>query len=212
MKIYDIEQGTPEWRQIRCGKITASMMDAVMAKGRSGGESKTRRNYMLRLIAERLSGIPQDTYSNAAMEWGVMTEPTARLRYELENYTNLRQVGFIESSEFVGCSPDGLVDDALPEKCGLVEIKCPNTSTHIEYILNDKMPAEYVLQVQAQLWICQRNWCDFVSFDPRIPCRDFWKIRVFRDEKKIAEIQSAVEQFIEELLELEGRIKNYVRN
>jgi putative phage-type endonuclease len=202
MIIHDVLQRSPEWRKIRCGKIGASDMSTVLAKSRSGGESKTRKTLMFRVLAERLSGIPQETYCNSAMGWGIEHEPFARNLYEVEKSCDTKQVGFVEWDEFVGCSPDGLVSED-----GLVEIKCPNTSTHLSYILANKMPAEYVVQVQSQMWITERKWCDFVSFDPRIPCKAFWMIRVERDMKKIIEIQDNVMLFIDELKELEERIR-----
>jgi len=203
MIIHDVPQRSPEWQQIRCGKIGASDMSAVLAKGRGGGESKTRKTLMLRVLAERLSGIPQETYCNSAMEWGIEHEQYARNLYELENFCDVKQVGFVEYDEFVGCSPDGLVGDD-----GLVEIKCPNSSTHLSYILAEIMPPEYVNQVQAQIWVTERKWCDFVSYDPRIPSKAFWQIRVERDMKKIIEIQDSVMKFIDELKELEKKIRS----
>lgn len=202
MIIHDVLQRSPEWRKIRCGKIGASDMSAVLAKGRGGAESKTRKTLMYRVLAERLSGIPQDTYCNSAIEWGIEHEPYARNLYEVERACDVKQVGFVEWDEFAGCSPDGFVGED-----GLIEIKCPNTSTHLSYLLADRMPPEYVIQVQTQLWITERKWVDFVSFDPRIPCKAFWAIRVERDMKKIIQIQDAVMAFNEELRELENRIK-----
>ena len=160
MIIHDVIQKSPEWRQVRCGKIGASDISDVLAKG----QGKTRKTLMLRVLAERLSGIPQETYCNSAMDWGTEHEPFARNMYEMETSCSVKQVGFVEWDEYAGCSPDGLVGDD-----GLVEIKCPNTSTHLSYILANKMPATYVNQVQAQMWVAERKWCDFVSYDPRVP-------------------------------------------
>ncbi len=198
MIIHDVTQKSDEWRKIRCGKIGASDMSAVLAKG----QGKTRKTLMLRVLAERLSGIPQDTFCNDAMDWGTEHEPFARNMYEMETSSSVRQVGFVELEELAGCSPDGLVDED-----GLLEIKCPNTSTHLSYILANKMPSAYVIQVQSQIWVTGRKWCDFVSYDPRVPCKAFWMIRVERDMKKIIEIQDAVMLFNEELKELEERIR-----
>lgn len=203
MKIHDFNQRTPEWYAVKCGKIGASSMSNVLAQGRGNSESKTRKNYMLTLLAERLSGIPQETYTNGAMQWGIDNEDFARNTYELETGNTVTQVGFVEFNEFLGCSPDGLVGED-----GLVEIKCPNTSTHLQYILDGVMPSEYINQVQTQLLVTGRSWCDFVSFDPRVPCRSFWTIRVNRDAKKINEIEDGVALFVAELLELERKIKN----
>ena len=156
---------------------------------------------MLNLIAERLSGISQNGYVNAAMEWGIENEPHARNAYEMETGNLVTEIGFVELNEYVGCSPDGLIGDD-----GMVEIKCPNTSTHIEYILDGRVPPEYVLQIQTQLWVANRHWNDFVSFDPRVPCRSLFIVRAERDESKIAEIQDAVDVFVKEMNELERQI------
>ena len=202
MIIHEMTQGSPEWHQVKCGKISSSCMSDVMAKGRGNAESKTRRSYMIRLIAERLSGIPQETYCNGAMQWGIETEPLARQAYEYAELTVVDQVGFVETSEYLGCSPDGFVGDR-----GLLEIKCPNTTTHVEYLLDNRLPPAYVNQVQSQLWICEREYCDFVSFDPRLICKPYFKTRVERDEEKIKELKIETEIFINELLELEHKIK-----
>lgn len=202
MIIHDVLQRSPEWYAVKCGKIGASSMSDVLAKGRGNSESKTRKGYMVRLLAERLSGMPQETYCNSAMQWGIDTEPQAKEAYEADTLTAIQEVGFIELSDFVGCSPDGLVGDD-----GLVEIKCPNTTTHIQYLLDNRMPPEYIDQVQTQLWVCNRVWCDFVSFDPRLTVRPYWTIRVERDEDKIKEIKIGTELFISEMFELEERIK-----
>lgn len=198
MIIHTMPQRSDEWYAVKCGKISASSMSDVLSQGKG----ITRRNYMLRLIAERLSGIPQKTYCNGAMEWGILTEPEARAAYEEETMTAVQTVGFIERDLFTGCSPDGLIGTE-----GLVEFKCPETPTHLEYILDGGMPSTYAVQVQAQLWICDRQWCDFVSFDPRLPadCRLFIK-RVKRDEKRIALIQEGVALFINEMVETQKKI------
>ena len=207
MIIHKMQQGTPEWHAVKCGKVSASNISAVLAKGRGNAESKTRKTYLMRLLAERISGLPQDTYMNGAMQWGIDTEPQARAAYEFETLNAVEQVGFVEINEFLGCSPDGLIDAD-----GGVEIKCPNTTTHLQYLLDNTMPAEYVCQVQSTLWMTDRQWWDFVSFDPRIKpdggknlC--LWSIRVERDEKKIGEIKDGVNKFIDDMLELEQKLK-----
>lgn len=193
MITHKMEQGTPEWFAVKCGKISASNMSAVMAKGKG----KTRMTYMRRLLAERLSNIPQETYTSGAMDRGVETEPQARMAYEELNLVVVEQVGFIEVDEWFGCSPDGLVGDD-----GLVEIKCPNTATHVGYVLDDKMPTDYALQVQTQMLVTERKWVDFVSFDPRVPSIPIFQVRVDRDESKIQQIKDAVDDFVAELKEL----------
>ena len=201
--IHTMEQGTPEWHAVKCGKVSASNISCVMAKGRGNAESKTRKSYLMRLLAERISGLPQDTYTNGAMQWGIETEPQARAAYEFETLNAVEQVGFVEVDAYVGCSPDGLIDAD-----GGVEIKCPNTTTHLQYLLDGTMPAEYVCQIQSTLWMTGRQWWDFVSFDPRIPnSKCLFVVRVERDEAKIKEIAIGVEIFIEELKELEAKFK-----
>ena len=162
-----------------------------------------RVNYMADLIAERMSGETEDGFCSDAMKRGIEVEAEAREYYEGFNHVTVDQVGFCKLTEDIGCSPDGMVLDA-----GLIEIKCPNHSTHIKYILNDKMPSKYVNQVQGQLWVTDRKWCDFISFDPQIKQRPFWSIRVMRDEAYIQKLAVEVNQFIIELEELVKKITN----
>lgn len=198
MKIIDCEQRSPEWYAARLGKVTSSCFAGVLSNGEG------RNTYMMELLAERTTGITQASYMNTAMQWGIDTEPQARAKYEKKTKTKVQQVGFIEYDENTGASTDGLVGED-----GLIEIKCPNTSTHLTYILKDKMPAKYVPQVQGELWITGRKWCDFVSYDPRVKVNDYWCVRIERDEKKIAEIAEAVSQFVKELKELENKISPF---
>lgn len=195
MMIVDCVQGTDEWYQVRLGKVTASCFSDVLNKGVG------RKTYMLRLAAERLTGLPQATYTNSVMEWGTQTEPEARAYYEQINNIVAPEVGFVQLNDWVGCSPDGLVD-----RDGLVEIKCPNSTTHLQTIIDDKMQTKYIPQVQGQLWVCKRQWCDYVSFDPRMPDRPFFCKRIERDEKYIAVLEAAVEQFVKELQEMISQI------
>jgi hypothetical protein len=195
MDIINCIQGSPEWYQARLGMITASCFDDVLNKGQG------RETYLIKLVAERLSGIAQEGFTNAAMQWGTEQEPYARELYSsLNGDIPVEQVGFVQHDGYVGYSPDGLIGLK-----GTVEIKCPNTSTHISYILKDKLPAKYVPQVQGGLWITGREWCDFVSFDPRIK-RKIHIIRVERDESKISEIKTAVEKFKAELIEMVSKL------
>lgn len=198
MIIHTMKQRTDDWYRVKCGKISASSMSDVMSKGKG----VTRRNYMLKLIAERLSGIPQESYVNDAMAWGIKTEPMAKLAYEETTLTPVDEVGFVEINEFLGCSPDGFIGNN-----GTIEIKCPSTTTHLEYILSGNGAKDYEAQIQSQLWICKREWTDFVSYDPRVSCKPILITRVQRDEAKIAEIENAVNCFIEEMKTLENKIK-----
>jgi putative phage-type endonuclease len=198
--IRDIEQGTEQWLALRFGWITASKFKDVMA----GGTGKTRKSYMYQLAAEIITGERAESFTNEYMEWGNQIEPQARAMYELESGFDVDQVTFIKHDTLkAGCSPDGLVGES-----GLVEFKCPKTTTQIETFLSGKMPAIHVGQVQGQLWISEREWCDFVSFDPRINGQaHYFCTRVFRDEEKIKQIEDAVIKFEKELFETVGKLK-----
>lgn len=191
-----MEQRSDEWFQARCGKVTASKVADVIAKTKSG-YSASRANYMAQLIAERLTGQPADSYCNAAMQWGIDTEPFARAAYEFYRDSEVTEVGFIIHPEIdqSGASPDGLVADD-----GLVEIKCPNTATHIDTLLSGKVPRKYITQMQWQMACTGREWCDFVSFDPRMP----EDMRLFvhnlpRDDKYISGLGEEISMFLDEL-------------
>jgi putative phage-type endonuclease len=194
-----IEQGTPEWHQLRLGKVTASRVSDVMAKIKTG-ESASRKNYRAELVVQRLTGLPSESFTNAAMEWGTATEPMARIAYEITKEVLVEQVGFIEHPTIAmfGCSPDGLVHD------GMIEIKCPNSATHIEYLTDNKAPAKYINQMQCQMAVTGRKWCDFVSFDPRLPeDLQLFVVRVERDQKYIDSMEVEVVEF---LTEVEGMV------
>lgn len=197
---FDIIQGSAEWHAIRCGRITASSIADVMAKG----SGQTRRKYILKKAGERITGRVADSgFSSAAIEWGHECEPLARLMYELETGNSVTEVGFVEANGYLGVSPDGLIGDD-----GLIEIKCPNTSTHIDYVDRDKVPATYVKQIQCQLWVTGREWCDFVSFDPRVEDGQSIMIkRMQRDDELIAEMEQAVLVFINDLEQLVMKIR-----
>jgi len=191
-----IEQGTPEWHQLRLGKVTASRVADILAQTRTG-PSASRQNYLIELALQRSTGTIEPSYTNAAMEWGTQTEPQARVAYEVETGNFVDQVAFIDhpAIAWFGCSPDGLIGDD-----GLIEIKCPNSATHWEYFKAKKPPQKYVTQMQTQLCVTGRKWCDFVSFDPRMPSRSqLLIVRVDRDEAFIAEIEEKVKQFLNEV-------------
>ena len=192
----EIIQGTDEWKALRLGKVTASRVADVVAKTKSG-YSASRANYAAQIIAERLTGTVADSYSNAAMQHGTETEPEARSAYEFYQGVTVRQVAFVAhpSIDQAGCSPDGLIDAD-----GLVEIKCPQTATHLETLLGQAVPGKYETQIQFQLACTGRKYCDFVSYDPRMPenMRLFIK-RVARDDKRINELETEVAAFLLEL-------------
>lgn len=192
------EQRTDDWFAQRCGKVTASRIADVMAKTKTG-YGAGRANYMADLVAERLTGVPKPGFSNAAMQWGTDTEPQARAMYELQTGREVVEVGFIPhpTIENTGASPDGLVGDD-----GLVEIKCPNTATHITTLRGASIYLKYVLQMHWQMICTGRTWCDFVSFDPRLPYEMQMHVqRVDLDTDLAAEITREVEKFLAELQE-----------
>ena len=196
--VRGIEQGSDEWKELRAGRVTASNFGKVLA----GGNGKTRRAYMLQLLAERLSGEPQETYTNAAMEWGTQTEPRARAVYELLTGHDVEQVTMVERDEYVACSPDGLLPGS-----GL-EIKCPNTATHLDYLLSEQLPAAYRPQVQGCIWICEVDRWDFMSFDPRLPEASQAFIQpVPRDDQYISDLSEAVARFVGEMVDLEDKLR-----
>jgi len=191
-----MEQQSAEWFASRLGKVTASRVADVIARTKTG-PSASRANYMAELVAERLTGVRGETFTNAAMQWGTDNEPEARLAYEFRHDVTVEQVGFIAhpSIEMSGASPDGLV-----AADGLVEIKCPNTATHIETLLTGSIPGKYETQMLWQMACTGRSWCDFASFDPRLPeeMRLFVK-RFDRDDKRISEMEEQVREFLFEL-------------
>ena len=195
----DIVQGSPEWLAMRVGKVTASRIADLMAKTKSGWGA-SRANYCAQLVAERLTGMPAESYSNGAMQWGIEKEPLARAAYEFNQDCNVVQVAFVEHPRIVmsGASPDGYVGDD-----GLLEIKCPNTATHIETLLGGSVPAKYELQMQWQMACTGRSWCDFVSYDPRMPENlSFFCKRVQRDSLKIVELEREVQAFLHDVDQL----------
>jgi putative phage-type endonuclease len=191
-----IEQGSADWFAERCGKVTASRVVDVVAKTKTGWGA-SRANYMAQLVAERLTGAVADSFSNAAMQWGTDMEPEARVVYEFFTNATVEPASFVKHPTIgdTGASPDGYVGAE-----GLVEIKCPNTATHIETLLGGSVAGKYVTQIQWQLACTGRQWCDFVSFDPRLPesMKIFIK-RVPRDDALIASLEADVIDFLNEL-------------
>lgn len=194
-RIAAIQQGTEEWHQLRLGKVTASRVADILAKTKSGA-SASRGNYLIELALQRVTKTIEESYSNSAMEWGVATEPQARVAYEVSTGNFVDQIAFVNhpTIEGFGCSPDGLVGE------GLIEIKCPNSATHWSYIKANEPPQKYIIQMQAQMAVTGTKWCDFVSFDPRMPERSqLLIIRVNRDEEFIAEMEKEIKQFLSEV-------------
>ena len=191
-----IEQRSDQWFAARIGKVTASREADVLAKTKTG-YSATRDNYMAQLVCERLTGEKGESFTNAAMQHGTDTEPLARAAYESLKDVLVDEVGFVPhpSIKMAGASPDGLVGDD-----GLIEIKCPNTATHIDTLLNQSVPTKYFTQMQFQMACTGREWCDFVSFDNRLPEElQLFVKRVPRDETYIKLMEAEIVQFIAEL-------------
>jgi putative phage-type endonuclease len=197
----EIEQRTEEWFAARLGKVTASRVADLVGKTKTG-YSATRDNYMAQLVVERLTQTKAESYTNAAMQWGTDQEPFARAAYEAAQSVMVEEVGFVPhpTIEWAGASPDGLVGDD-----GLVEIKCPNTATMIETLLSQKVPGKYFIQMQFQLACTGRKWCDYVSFDPRMPAKaQMFVRRVDRDDEYIAHLEEEIAKF---LVEVESQVQ-----
>ena len=191
-----IEQRSDEWFATRIGKVTASRVADVLAKTKSG-YSASRDNYMAQLVCERLTGQREEFFTSAAMQHGTDTEPLARLSYEVANNVLVDEVGFVPhpTIAMAGASPDGLVGDD-----GLLEIKCPNTATHIDTLLTQIVPSKYNTQMQFQMACTGRSWCDFVSFDNRLPEElQLFVKRVPRDNVFIKQTEDAIVKFLAEL-------------
>jgi putative phage-type endonuclease len=190
------DQQSEAWFAARLGRVTASRVADVIARTKTG-PSASRANYLAELVAERLTGARGETFTSAAMEWGTDNEAEARLAYEFRTDATVDQVGFIPhpSIEMSGASPDGLVGAD-----GLVEIKCPNTATHIETLLTGVIPGKYETQMLWQMACTGRAWCDFASFDPRLPEEMRLYVKRFaRDDKRIAEMEEQVREFLFDL-------------
>ncbi len=202
-----MQQQSDEWFAARLGKVTASRVSDLMATTKSG-YSTSLANYMAELICERLTGQREESYTNGAMQWGTEKEPQARASYEFLQNATVLECGFVDhhSIPMFGASPDGLIGDD-----GLVEIKCPNTATHIEFLLTGCVPSKYVLQMQTQMACAGRKWCDFVSFDPRLPddMQMFVK-RVLFDQLAVSDIQDATVKFLAELDHKISQLRNMV--
>ncbi len=199
-QIFDVEQRSPEWYAARAGIPTASEFATVMAKGRGGGDSKTRRTYMLKLAGEIITGEPMENYSNHHMERGREMEGEARSLYSFMTDNEPQPVGFIRNSD-AGASPDALINDD-----GLLEIKTKLPHLMIDLILKDEFPPEHRAQCQGQLWVAEREWLDLVVYWPSLPL--FIK-RVRWDRDYIKEMAGAVDAFNAELQQMVERVRAY---
>lgn len=198
MIVLCTEQRTPEWTNARIGRLTGSVAGDMLARIKTG-EAAARRDLRMRLVCERLTGLPQeDTYINGAMQWGIDTEPAARRVYELTTGFLVEPVGFLAHDTLLaGCSPDGLVRTG--DGLGLLEIKCPKSATHLKYLRANALPSEYVPQVTHNLWITGAAWADFVSFDPRFPSAlQFVRVRVERKQVEVDAYELMARTFLDE--------------
>ena len=199
-----IEQRTPEWHAARLGKATASRIADAIATTKSGWGA-SRANYAAELVAERLTGTPAERFQNGAMAWGTETEPEARKAYCFRQDVDVLEVGFVDhpSIGMSGASPDGLIGED-----GLVELKCPQTATHIATLLGQSVPAKYLTQIQWQLACTGRQWCDFASYDPRLPeTMRLFVQRVERDDEEIKRLEALVVDFLGEVDETVTRLR-----
>lgn len=197
------EQRTEQWLLDRLGHVTASKADCVLA----GKETAKRQGYIIQLVTERLTGQVQDSFSNSAMAWGTEQEPVARAVYQstLAGDLFVEETGFVKhpTIEWLGASPDGLVGD------GLVEIKCPNSTTHVEYLMEAKVPVKYKPQMLVQMLCTQRKWCDFVSFDPRLPeDLQLFVVRFEPKQEELDKIESAIKDFLTEVDKATNKLRS----
>lgn len=199
-----MEQRSDEWFAARCGKVTASALYKVMSKTKTGWGAD-RTNYAAQLVTERLTGRPADSFTNSAMQWGIDTEAQARMAYAFHADENPVEIGFLDHPRIAwsGASPDGLVG-----LNGMIEIKCPNTATHIATLDGAPIDRKYLYQMQWQMACAEREWCDFVSFDPRLPpAMQMHTRRVDRDDELLGELETAVTEFLAEVAETVARLE-----
>ena len=190
--VYNCEQGTPEWFAARLGVATASRFADIMSKVKSG-ESAGRIKYRAQLVVEQLTNKATPSFSSAAMAQGTEREPLARDAYSAHTGNLVEQVGFMRHPDLAcGASPDGLIDDD-----GCLEIKCPEQHTHLDNLLSTTIPSQYYWQVQGQMWISGRKWCDFVSFNPDFPEALQLKIvRVERNDTDVELLEKTCKEFL----------------
>lgn len=198
--IHDVEQGSDAWKTIRLGVVTASRFSEILTP--TGKLSTSADKYMLELLAEWLSGEPGEDYQSEWMKRGIALEPEARAYYAFATDAEIIQVGFITRDDgLIGCSPDALIGDK-----GLVEFKCPAPWTHVRYLLGEKLATQYIPQVQGQLWISERDWCDWTSYHPNMPpCI----VRTGRDELYIKALTSALDEFVGKMLARREQLQRF---
>ena len=198
------DQRTPEWYDARLGRATASKFNVIM----SGTKYAQYKNYVAEVVSERLTGTSPENYVSKEMQHGIDFEATARLKYELTTGNEAIECGFFQHTTMMaGASPDGLVGDD-----GVLEIKCPNTATHLLTLHTQTIPKQYYWQVVGQMWVTNRKWCDFISFDPRLPANaQLFITRIQRHEPDIEALTSAVDLFLGEVDHEENFVKSYTK-
>ena len=191
--IRGIPQGTKEWLDLRIGRVTASRFKDIMTAGTKGEEfGATFNSYVLELAIEKMTGSSKTVYKSEAMQRGNDMEPIAAMRYSLEKGLPVEEITGILVNDDVWVSPDRLVGDI-----GFVEFKCPDTITHVKYLRGDEVPTAHIAQTQGQLWGGEREWNDFVSYDDRWPWKDFFCVRLTRDEPYISKLEQRIKIAIE---------------
>lgn len=200
MKIHNFEQRTDEWYAIRKGKMTASNADTIIANG------KGLETYIYNLMAEYYSKAEKENYINADMQRGIDLEPEARLEFEFYTGLDVQEVGFIEYNEFIGVSPDGLIGDD-----GLIEIKCPNDSIYFKLLLNDNIKPEYIAQMQMQMYITDRQYCYFVSYNPNFE-KSLYIKKINRDEEMIEKLKKGLDKGTELIKEIKKNFRKVGTN
>lgn len=200
MKIHNIEQRTEDWYNIRKGKMTASSADTIIANG------KGLETYIYNLMAEYYSSAEKESYINADMQRGIDLEPEARLEFEFYTNLDVQEVGFIEYNEFIGVSPDGLIGDD-----GLIEIKCPNDSVYFKLLLSDNIKPEYIAQMQMQLYVTNRQYCYFVSYNPNFE-KSLYIKKITRDEEMIEKLKKGLDKGTELIKEIKNNFRKVGQN
>ena len=200
MKIYNFEQRTEDWYNIRKGKMTASNAETIIANG------KGLETYIYNLMAEYYSSAEKENYINADMQRGIDLEPEARLEFEFYTNLDVQEVGFIEHNEFIGVSPDGLIGDD-----GLIEIKCPNDSIYFKLLLSNNIKPEYIAQMQMQMYVTDRQYCYFVSYNPNFE-KSLYIKKISRDEEMIDKLKKGLERGTELIKEIKENFRKVGTN
>ena len=200
MKIYNFEQRTEDWYNIRKGKMTASNAETIIANG------KGLETYIYNLMAEYYSSAEKENYINADMQRGIDLEPEARLEFEFYTGLDVQEVGFVEYNDFIGVSPDGLIGNN-----GLIEIKCPNDSIYFKLLLSNNIKPEYIAQMQMQMYVTDRQYCYFVSYNPNFE-KSLYIKKINRDEEMIDKLKKGLERGTELIKEIKKNFRKVGTN